>query len=195
MRTFRRNLEGERFGKLTVRAWAGFGGNQRSYWTCDCECGETSVVMGASLTKKDKPTRSCGCLQQRFSPIADGQSAFNQILRSYRCNAVARGLEFELSREQFEEITRRNCVYCGSAPANTTKYNSCGQYKYNGIDRVDNTIGYIYSNCVPCCKTCNFFKGNRSAEDFIAHCLKVAEFSTSESNGYYSETVDFEEVK
>ncbi len=31
--------------------------------------------------------------------------------------------------------------------------------QYNGIDRVDNSKGYILSNCKPCCGHCNYIKG------------------------------------
>lgn len=29
------------------------------------------------------------------------------------------------------------------------------EFKYNGVDRVDNSIGYTDDNCVSCCKICN----------------------------------------
>lgn len=39
-------------------------------------------------------------------------------------------------------------------------------FVYNGIDRVDNSVGYVLSNCVPCCSTCNRMKGTMSSEEF-----------------------------
>lgn len=32
-----------------------------AYWLCQCECGNITSVEAGSLTKKNKPTRSCGC--------------------------------------------------------------------------------------------------------------------------------------
>lgn len=37
----------------------------------------------------------------------------------------------------------------------------------NGIDRVDNSLGYVADNCVPCCEACNRAKLQMSSTDFI----------------------------
>jgi hypothetical protein len=41
-----------------------------------------------------------------------------------------------------------------------------GKLIYNGIDRMNSTLGYTPVNTVPCCKVCNFTKGARSYEEF-----------------------------
>ena len=38
---------------------------------------------------------------------------------------------------------------------------------FSGIDRRDQTLGYIVSNCVPCCEMCNFMKKSLSEGVFI----------------------------
>ena len=58
-----------------------------------------------------------------------------------------------ISEEEFYELSSKNCYYCGVAGP-------------NGIDRVDSSIGYIKRNCVPCCKHCNYVKGNLSMNHF-----------------------------
>ena len=43
--------------------------------------------------------------------------------------------------------------------------NECnGQYLYNGIDRIDNKLGYIKGNMTPCCKICNHAKHDLTFE-------------------------------
>jgi hypothetical protein len=71
-----------------------------------------------------------------------------------------------ITEEEFKKISNSNCYYC----------NTTGP---NGIDRVNNTIGYSLNNCVPACKHCNYVKGDLLQEDFniwknrfIAHQLK-----------------------
>lgn len=32
------------------------------------------------------------------------------------------------------------------------------EYVHNGVDRVDNALGYTPDNCVPCCSRCNYAK-------------------------------------
>ena len=58
-----------------------------------------------------------------------------------------------LTKEQFQELSSHECHYCGKDGP-------------NGIDRVDNSIGYTFENCVPCCKHCNYVKGDLSLADF-----------------------------
>lgn len=38
---------------------------------------------------------------------------------------------------------------------------------YNGIDRIDDSIGYTIDNCVTCCRTCNWAKGNKDYSEFL----------------------------
>ena len=48
-----------------------------------------------------------------------------------------------------------------------------GDYIYNGIDRVDSNIGYIFENCVPCCKLCNMAKKEYPVEEFKEWIAKL----------------------
>jgi hypothetical protein len=58
-----------------------------------------------------------------------------------------------ISENEFSILSEQECHYCGKEGP-------------NGIDRVDNLKGYISENCVPCCKHCNYVKGDLSIEDF-----------------------------
>lgn len=51
-----------------------------------------------------------------------------------------------------------------------------GDYVYNGVDRLDNAVGYLPGNCVPCCKFCNLAKAGGSYEEFVAYLDRVVEF-------------------
>jgi len=59
-----RELQGERFGELTVLEYAGKK-NGQNYWHCRCDCGkETTVRENYLLTGK---TKSYGCLQAKMA--------------------------------------------------------------------------------------------------------------------------------
>lgn len=77
----------------------------------------------------------------------------------YKHGAKRRGLVFGITLKQFEELFNSTCYYCGD----TSK----------GIDRFDNSMGYLPDNSVACCAICNRMKFNYSAEDFINHCEKI----------------------
>ena len=66
----KRDLTGLKVGKLTVIKENGKK-NGKIVWQCKCECGNITNVLGTSLTKKDKPTQSCGCLQKEKTRIAN----------------------------------------------------------------------------------------------------------------------------
>jgi len=83
--------------------------------------------------------------------------------RTYRKSARKRGYTFELSFEQFMTFWQKSCYYCGA------------EIKRIGMDRIDNSKGYILSNLVPCCKWCNEWKRAKTQQEYIKHCKDVAE--------------------
>lgn len=90
--------------------------------------------------------------------------------RVYKSTAATKGKEFPLSVEEFAAIVLLSCVYCGE------------DSKRIGIDRIDNTKGYIKENCAPCCKNCNYMKKNLTVQDFLAHIAKI--YKHNEKNQY-----------
>jgi hypothetical protein len=78
-------------------------------------------------------------------------------------------LPWEISLEAYQRLVTAPCFYCGTLP-NQTPHGMVLQrqgIKRNGIDRVDNSKGYSESNCVPCCRICNWEKGAQSQAEFI----------------------------
>ena len=84
----------------------------------------------------------------------------------YKNQALKKGHNFELTKEEFENLRALNCKYCIRSA--TTDH-------HNGIDRVESNIGYILSNCIPCCRDCNMMKKSYSVNDFLNQCIKIVE--------------------
>ena len=84
----------------------------------------------------------------------------NRTLSTYVSRAQTKGLEFTLTEQEFYAMTRKKCGYCHAPPS-------------NGIDRVDNTIGYTPANTVPCCKTCNYIKKDTEISVFLQKAVKI----------------------
>jgi uncharacterized protein with PIN domain len=79
----------------------------------------------------------------------------------YRDSARKRMHGFELTLEQFITFWQKPCSYCGE------------EIKTIGLDRVDNSKGYVMGNVVSCCTPCNRAKWTRSVSDFVDMCRRV----------------------
>lgn len=176
------NLTGKRFGRLSVISWHHKDFKRRThFWLCKCDCGKEKVIGVSNLQRKVKPTFSCGCF--RYDKITGlpaanrldyAKSNLNSLIHSYRKGAKNRNIKFCLSEEQFEKLTKSECYYCGIKPSQIhSKRETYGQYIYNGIDRVDPDESYVLSNCVACCKTCNYAKRLMKLEEFVKWVIKV----------------------
>lgn len=151
---------------------------QGAHWLCECECGNTRVVVGGSL-RKGHP-RSCGCTIGGYS--AEERTA-RALFGSYKGSAKARGYKWNISMKFFLLTTKQNCFYCGSLPSNIHQRKDCnGKYMYNGMDRIDNDKGYIEDNIVPCCKICNLAKGTSTPLEFGEWINRLVQFR-SKTNG------------
>lgn len=167
--TLRKDMKGLRFGRLLViEEGPRHPITRRVLWNCKCDCGNTKLADGVYL--RSGHVKSCGCLVKDLVSERSKKkdSGLNLLFRNYKRSAKTRGYEFELSLEYFNTITKENCFYCGCHPYKiATKLSKYGAYTYNGIDRLDNNTGYVYSNCVACCESCNFLKRSLNHNEFV----------------------------
>ena len=173
-------LVGKRFGRLLVIEKT----NKKNKhgclaYKCLCDCGKEHISYSNALNKK-AGTRSCGC-SRRPSKVrkAYGESSFRNLYQTYRNHAKQRNLEFCVTENEFKVLTKGNCYYCGSPPNKVAKASgrSYGEYIYNGVDRIDNFMGYVLENCVPCCKSCNRAKDVKSKDEFLLWVKSIYNYS------------------
>lgn len=184
-----KDLTGMKFGRLTVLHLhhsqpEGKAKQLVRYWLCVCNCGGSIVIRGSHLCndKRAVVTRSCGCERIKYQhgeawkarSIKSG-TAFRLCLSQYKSNAKNRRLAWNLTDDQFKVLTSSPCHYTGKVPSTEKVARSGEVYIYNGIDRVDSSIGYTLQNCVPCCEEVNRMKMNLSKEKFIALCREISE--------------------
>jgi hypothetical protein len=142
------------------------------YYSCQCSLCNTVSIVSSDRLKHNKHCKNCNIPGK--SPSIEAQ--INFVKYSYKTGASKRNLEFLLTDEEFKEIIYKNCSYCGSIPIHKNPANTKileGSFKINGIDRVNPNIGYIKSNCVPCCSSCNEMKMDRTFDEFKSQISKI----------------------
>ena len=186
-----KDLTGRVFGSLVVRSRAEGKRHGQTLWECSCVCGAV-VVRTYSYLSGPTCAGHCGCLKGRQpkAPRPEGRrqppghSGFKALYSGYRIRAANKGLDFALSEAEFRDLTQQNCFFCKATPravftnGQGLDPNAYTAYVYNGIDRWDNSLGYVAGNCVPCCKVCNYAKAGLSGEEFVAWAISVAEHIT-----------------
>lgn len=85
-------------------------------------------------------------------------------INCYRKRAERKGLPFSLEESRFAELVKASCVYCGAEAK-----------PINGIDRLDNAMGYVEGNVVTACVVCNRAKQCQSRQQFEVWILRVAQ--------------------
>ena len=171
-----KNLKGNKFNRLTVLKQSEsrlYGNTKKRMWMCKCDCGNELILNTSALTSGN--TKSCGCLHNEKSKensiksrykISKKDAGFNNVKNSYKSNALSRNKSFELTEDELKVLFKSNCYYCGDEPSNIMK-SSYYNYTYNGIDRIDNNIGYTKDNSVSCCYMCNRSKNNNTEKQFL----------------------------
>ena len=163
---------GQKHGMLTVIRLAGIE-DGHAQWLCRCDCGNEPTLPARRLTS----VGNCGCQLTaaggRSAPKGGrrpGEAARLNVFRQYWKNADARGYAWELTEDDFDRLTSSDCFYCGTPPGNTfsTGHYANAGFVYNGIDRINNDLGYFVGNVHPCCSTCNIAKRAMSFDDFMA---------------------------
>jgi hypothetical protein len=161
---------------------------RKTYYIVEClMCGRQKEMRSDYV----KQAKSCGCLLGKHSAgkpsgrrLSEGVAAFNHLWGVYKWSASKRGLTFLLTKEEFRHLTSLPCYYCGTEPVKEFKSNNgYSTYIYNGIDRVNNNMGYEISNVVPCCTTCNKAKATMTQEEFINWIDRLVAFRSLAEKG------------
>lgn len=115
------DLVGRQFGRLTVVARAPDyirkDGRKEVMWECECSCGnpESIIVMSGNLRRKNRGTKSCGCIGRELSAdrarqTVDKLHQQNHKTSSYDLSGehgvgyTSQGDEFWFDKEDYELI-------------------------------------------------------------------------------------------
>jgi hypothetical protein len=155
-----------RFGKLSVACRAP-SKHSKAYWICVCDCGKVREVCGTDL--RNGKVTACAICSGQSLPIPGVELGFSGVIKRMKREATTRGLVWNIPYDYLRVLVKQNCFYCNSAP-----YPRRGKkYVYNGLDRVDNMLGYVPKNVVPCCWACNKLKGTEDVDTFFSQIRKI----------------------
>jgi len=106
------------------------------------------------LAKKEK---------RKLSPL---ERALRNRLKMYKYNAKKSKHAWALTDEQARGLFLSPCYFCGKISELP---------RLNGIDRMNNLLGYEAGNTLPCCWVCNRAKGKMPVEEFLSWIRRVHE--------------------
>jgi len=178
------DLTGQTFGRLTVIDKHSIRYRHHILWNCSCSCGNSITVRSDAL--KSEKTKSCGCYthDNTWRIIHDRVFAVEKslYLQGIKQKSKKRGWDNWISIEEYRHLIHQPCAYCGDI--NSNRYQDPIRVEgeigsvvvqYNGIDRVDNTKGYVTGNVVPACKHCNRAKNNMTYGEWMEWVKRLSD--------------------
>ena len=117
-------------------------------------------AINQANTRKRHPEKK-GESTKRYRTLP--RDKYNRYIR----RAETDGYDFDISFEVFKKLVEADCYYCGLKRGKNL----------NGIDRVDNDVGYLEENIVTACKICNNMKNTYNEATFILMCAHIADFN------------------
>lgn len=195
------NILGQKFNQLTVLKRVKPDKFGHVQWLCSCDCGRTarSICSGDNLIRgRSKSCKLCklekignanrGKSKKPRIPIdwslrrkATFEAVLNLLFGNYKRHAARALRVFELDKSVFSDLIKGSCYYCGIVGGRVMKTGRLKNHEWrvNGIDRLDNGVGYTEKNCVSCCSLCNRMKHAFDKNVFMAQIFKIAEYQRS----------------
>lgn len=138
-----------------------------------CSCGNDFKLRETNSFESFDDLRCGNC--KRLSRVKD-YIGERYVFRRIKWDAKKAGRSFNLSFDWFIEQCHLPCHYCNRKDINSVTVSSkipgevlLANFRYNGLDRVDNSVGYEETNCVPCCVVCNRAKNSMPYNEFIEY--------------------------
>ena len=185
-----KDYAGQRYGMLVALYYTGEkqvfpSGKAKRIWLLRCDCGREvtrttqSLCNWARLSLDKRAQAHCGCKLEHGS-----ESIAYEIWSAEYSDG-------DISFEQFLELSQQNCYHCGSEVKDSgrnkirreslrvggkrvSKNRPIGaSFIYHGLDRINNEIGHVLDNVVPCCWPCNNLRGARELTQFLEHITKI----------------------
>ena len=135
----RRNIAGQKFGKLTAIEFKKI--NKHSYWKCLCDCGKVVYISLGNLTSNRQ--KSCGCWRSEQS-----SKHHKYGTRIYRIWGAMIQRCHNPKNSAYKYYGLRGILVCENWRNFLSFYKDMGDPLPNyTIERIDNSQGYNLKNC------------------------------------------------
>lgn len=177
------DLVGKRYGKLVVIKLLSSKRDGSRIWLCQCDCGNTKEVTTRHLNRNpvtNKVIRSCGCLNHLKGPDSPHWNGVGEISGQWFCAHITREnsqtarvkVPVTVTKEYLWELfikQERKCALSGIPIiiANGNKGTA-------SVDRINNSLGYVFGNVQFVHKNINFMKGKFDQDYFVSMCKLIA---------------------
>lgn len=145
------------------------------YKTCTICCKECEISQ--FKTDKDMILKTCNncrnrnnrAVRQNIEQVKAREKELEENnparqYHRYKNSAKTRGIELQLTFEEYYDIVKNPCYYCGDLH----------KRGFNGLDRIHPNLHYTMDNVVSCCTICNYLKNSLDITTFyhrIKHIL------------------------
>lgn len=144
----RLNLEGHKYGKLTVLQYTKtVSSNGMSYYLCICDCGNKTEVSHGNL--RSGHTESCGCLTRRTGKDNPNSTHCMVFTKEYKAWNKIKERCFNKNDKSYPDYGAKGVLLDEDLRLSFEKfYEEVGQApsKEHSIDRIDNNKGYTRGN-------------------------------------------------
>ena len=174
--TYRKDITGKKFNKLTALTFSHLNKSRHAVWICKCECGNETTAQSRFLINGAK--KSCGCIRNEVGSHTSSWKGYGGLSKTRFSKIIVdaknRNIDFNLSIEFLWDLFQKQngkCVISGEPICFPNKvHESDGTAS---LDRIDSNKDYSEDNVQWVHKDINVMKWNLSQDKFFDWIKKI----------------------
>jgi hypothetical protein len=182
------DIKDKKYGLLTAVKWSHTEKHTtkkgrvvyHNFWEFVCDCGTRKTLRKHRVISGKSAIMSCGCLVNKHK-----WTGYKEISGTYwgciKKAAKIREIDFDISISyawSLYEAQGGKCALSGvDIPFKSGQCKGWDNRSQASLDRIDSSNGYVDGNVQWVHKDLNVMKWDYTAKEFIAWCIKVAEYN------------------